>query len=148
MAVAMRLGEGVKKSRKWKAESLKKKRLIHGFGAAGRDALPEDLKKQDTREEVAYASPSQKLEQNVPRTPWDFKSQPHEDVASSREYRLRKQGSADRVAGEKFIGEFAVGLGAGSAGVVFEDGFAVARCLADADRAWDHCAIDLLGEVV
>ena len=110
--------------------------------------LVEDLKKQDTREEVAYASPSQKLEQNVPRTPWGFNSQPHEDVASSRECRLCQQGSADRVAREEFIGEFAVGLGAGPAGVVLEDGFAVAGCLADADRAWDHCAIDLLGEVV
>ncbi len=74
--------------------------------------------------------------------------QPHQEVASSRQCRLRQQGSADRVAGEKFIGEFAVGLGAGSAGIVFEDGFAVAGCLADADRARDHGAIDLLGEVV
>jgi hypothetical protein len=57
-------------------------------------------------------SPSQNLEQNVPRTYWDCKSQPHEEVDSSRELRLREKGSADRVAGEKFIGEFAVGLGA------------------------------------
>ena len=49
-----------------------------------------DLKKQDTREEVDYASPTQNLEQNIPRAPWDFKSQPHEDVASSRERRLRQ----------------------------------------------------------
>ena len=62
--------------------------------------------------------------------------------------RLRQKWSAGRVAGEKLIGEFAVGLCTGSAGVVFEDGFAVARCFADADRAWDHRAIDLLREVV
>lgn len=79
---------------------------------------------------------------------WNKKFQPYQEMASLRERRLRQQGAADRVAGEEFIGEFAVGLGAGSAGVVLEDGFPVAGSLADADRARDHRAIDLLGEVV
>ena len=81
----------------------------------------EDLKKQDARGEVAYVSASQNLEENVPRTDWDCKSQSHQEVASSRECRFCQQGAADRVAGEEFIGEFAVGLGAGPAGVVLED---------------------------
>lgn len=52
------------------------------------------------------------------------------------------------MAAEEFIGEFAVGLGAGSAGVVFEDGFPVAWCFTDADRTRDHRAVNLFGKVV
>jgi hypothetical protein len=70
----------VKKSRKWKAESLKKKRLIHGFGAAGRDALPkEDGRLEETRykrrsrlrfafSKLGTECSKDRLEQNVPVT--------------------------------------------------------------------------------